>query len=350
MFNSTIFDVIIGLVSVFLAISLAASAITEAVSTALALRAGTLLKGIEQLLNDPGLTGLAHDVYGHALVNPLGNGKTAKGDKPAQTPSYIDSRHFAIALIDSIEASAAKAMDVERSIIKAVDSEPANQAPTLAQSIEKIPDDQIKSALAALYRRADGKAADFQKEVARWFDAAMDRVSGNYKRSTKWITFIIGLTAAVVLNADPVHVAEVIWQRPVVSAEVEKIVPPAAPDSSQAAAKATAFLQEIDSVGPLLGWTNQSLDAWSGVWGNATAGFSGGLDHRAWRIASLMLAGWLITAGATLFGAPFWFDILKGVVNLRGTGQPPASPAPAASPAVVVTNVTAGQSAGTSSS
>jgi hypothetical protein len=336
MFNSTIFDVIIGLVSVFLAISLAASAITEAISTALALRAATLLRGVKQLLNDPGLTGLAHDVYAHALVNPLGDGSTPKGAKPKLTPSYIDSRHFAIALIDSVEASAATASKVRRSIADTLDA-----SATLAQSIETVTDGQIKAALAALYRRADGKAADFQKEVARWFDAAMDRVGGDYKRSTKWITFLIGFVVAVVLNADPVHVAEVIWQRPVVSAEVEKIVPPAAPDSGHAAAHATSFLQDIDSVGPLLGWTTEDVDAWTGIWGNATARFSGGLDHHASRIAFLMLAGWLITAGATLFGAPFWFDIFKGIVNLRGTGQPPAPPAPAVAPSVVVTNVTA---------
>ncbi len=341
MFNSTIFDVIIGLVSVFLAISLAASAITEAISTALALRAATLLRGVKQLLNDPGLTGLASDVYAHALVNPLGDGRAAKGATPKPIPSYIDSRHFAIALIDSVEASAAKAFKVGRSIADTVHSNGADQAPTLAQSIEKVPDDQIRAALAALYRRADGKAADFQKEVARWFDAAMDRVGGDYKRSTKWITFLIGFVVAVVLNADPVHVAEVIWQRPVVSAEVEKIVPPAAPDSGHAAAHATSFLQDIDSVGPLLGWTTEDVDAWTGIWGNATARFSGGLDHHAWRVALLMLAGWLITAGATLFGAPFWFDIFKGIVNLRGTGQPPAPLAPAVAPSVVVTNVTA---------
>ena len=43
MFNSTIFDVVFGLVSVFLAISLFTSALTEAVSSIINLRARTLL-------------------------------------------------------------------------------------------------------------------------------------------------------------------------------------------------------------------------------------------------------------------------------------------------------------------
>jgi hypothetical protein len=53
MFNSTIFDIAFGLISEFLAISLFTSALTEAVSTIIGLRARTLLTGMKQLLNDP---------------------------------------------------------------------------------------------------------------------------------------------------------------------------------------------------------------------------------------------------------------------------------------------------------
>jgi hypothetical protein len=34
--------------------------------------------------------------------------------------------------------------------------------------------------------------------------------------------------------------------------------------------------------------------------------------------------GWLITAFATLFGAPFWFDTLQRIVRLKGSGPSPA--------------------------
>ncbi len=37
-----------------------------------------------------------------------------------------------------------------------------------------------------------------------------------------------------------------------------------------------------------------------------------------------MLLGWLITAVATLFGAPFWFDALQQIVRLKGAGPSPA--------------------------
>ena len=33
---------------------------------------------------------------------------------------------------------------------------------------------------------------------------------------------------------------------------------------------------------------------------------------------------WLITAIATLFGAPFWFDALQQITRLKGSGPSPA--------------------------
>jgi hypothetical protein len=42
-------------------------------------------------------------------------------------------------------------------------------------------------------------------------------------------------------------------------------------------------------------------------------------SHNWW----VMPVGWLITAIATLFGAPFWFDSLQTVIRLKGTGPSP---------------------------
>jgi hypothetical protein len=62
MFNSAIIDVAIGMVLTVLAVSLAASAITEAISSFMKLREKTLLKGIQGLLNDQDFTGIARDL------------------------------------------------------------------------------------------------------------------------------------------------------------------------------------------------------------------------------------------------------------------------------------------------
>lgn len=92
MFNSVIIDVAIGLILSFLAVSLAASAITEAISSALQWRQATLLDGVKALLNDQNFDGLALQLYNHALVNPLASGAAKTVKDLTSKPSYIDSR------------------------------------------------------------------------------------------------------------------------------------------------------------------------------------------------------------------------------------------------------------------
>ena len=97
MFNSSIPDVVVGLVFSFLALSLATGAVVEAISSILQLRAKTLQIGISQILNDPNFSGLAKAIYGHAAVNPRGPGST---DPTKNRPAYIDPFQFANALMD----------------------------------------------------------------------------------------------------------------------------------------------------------------------------------------------------------------------------------------------------------
>jgi hypothetical protein len=297
MFNSTIFDLAFGLVCVFLAVSLLTSALTEALSTALGPRANTLLKGIKQLLNDKDLTGMAHALYNHALFNPLSDGQTKAGTAPSVKPSYAEPRQFALALIDTIHAA-------------------VPEGTALVDAIKKVPDDQVKASLLALYKRTDGEINAFTTLLAGWFDNAMRRLSGIYKRWVKLISFFIALVVAGLLNADPIHLADTLWERQPVAAQLARLPVPATLDATDPGKNALAIVTEIESVGPLLGWTGFEKDKrWT-----ETPKFV------------LMLLGWVIAAGAALFGAPFWFDVLQRFVQLRGTGRPPREPASTAIP------------------
>jgi hypothetical protein len=42
-----------------------------------------------------------------------------------------------------------------------------------------------------------------------------------------------------------------------------------------------------------------------------------------WWLVTQHLVGWALTVVAISLGAPFWFDALKGLVNLRAAGKPP---------------------------
>ena len=68
-------------------------------------------------------------------------------------------------------------------------------------------DDLATGILAALSTAADNdeKAID---AIQKWYDAAMDRVSGWYKRETQHILFWLGLALAVGMNVDTIYLAK----------------------------------------------------------------------------------------------------------------------------------------------
>lgn len=282
MFNSTILDVVAGLLFTFLTISLVASTVTEGLASLLFWRAKTLLQGVKSLLNDPEFNGLAKDLYNHALVNSQAPGTAQSESGLTAKPSYIEPQHFAGALIDLMEK------------LPATPSETQTQ---IQAAILHIPNPQLQQTLQFLYTRSGADVTTFQNEIATWFDASMNRVSGLYKRWVQVCSFAVGLSVAVVLNVDALHVAQALWVQPAI---VQKFVPKEGVNTQDS-------LDALYSANLPIGWSKQT----------ARESFASPLA-----MASL-IGGWLITAFSTLFGAPFWFDALQKMTNLRGAGGKP---------------------------
>jgi hypothetical protein len=278
MFNSLALEVAIGLVVSFAAVALMASAVNEALASLLSLRSRTLLQGVKALLNDPGFSGLALAVYNHGLVHPRGNGRLQAGtaaSRVAAAPSYIDPQHFAIALIDHLQQV------------------PGNVA-QLRASIDSLPDEQIRRLLQGMLARAGKDADHLRNQVADWFDHSMDRVSGLYKRNTQLATFVAALLLSLALKVDAIHLAQQLWQQ---HAELSYL------DVSALKSQQAQIANGIDTLMRLpIGWTSPS---------GILAELPGAIP------------GILITASAAVFGAPFWFDLLQRLVQLRSSGPKP---------------------------
>jgi hypothetical protein len=274
MLNSTVLEVAIGLVFCYAAVALMVSSITEAISSALKLRAKSLLIGVKQLLNDQQFTGLARDVYNHALVSPRGDGKAPDQSGLKNLPAYIPSVHFATALMESLQ------------------SIPGDVA-ELRNDIARISDPQLRQLLQGMYSRSEGEISRLQQQLADWFDNGMDRLSGMYKRQTQLISFLVALAIAVLFNIDSVHLFSGLWIHPMLAAALSS------PADTQAFAATLDQLQALP-----VGWSGRQLDTPA-------------------QIATMAL-GLIITASSALFGAPFWFDLLQHLVQLRGTGAKPS--------------------------
>jgi hypothetical protein len=278
MLNSTILDVAIGLVFTFLAMSLAVSAIVEAVASATKWRSTMLLQGVKDLLNDASFKGLALQVYNHALVNPMDLGVALNEKDLNHLPSYIEPSQFADALMDILTIGQNLTSDIKQKIT-------AN-----------VTDLQLRSFLTGLVDRTGGDPVKFQAGVAEWFDNAMNRLSGTYKRKTQIWTFAIALIMAGSMNVSSIHIGRELWLRPMLARTI----------SSNPNLKPIDAFTQLETLGVPVGWTSQRLSELTSMTG---------LE---------VLLGWLVTAAATLFGAPFWFDALEKLGRVKGTGPSPA--------------------------
>ena len=79
MFNSDILDVAIGMIFVYLLLSLICSAANELIELWLKNRAADLERGLRELLKDKDGSGLVNDLYSHQLVNGLFEGDYKPG-------------------------------------------------------------------------------------------------------------------------------------------------------------------------------------------------------------------------------------------------------------------------------
>jgi len=56
-----------------------------------------------------------------------------------------------------------------------------------------------------------GDINKLQANLEAWYDSAMDRASGWYKRSTQWIIFAVGLIVAAVMNINTITIADYLY-------------------------------------------------------------------------------------------------------------------------------------------
>lgn len=271
MFGSTVLEVAVGLTFCYASVALIVSTIQEALAAALRLRASCLLDGIKSMLNDPDLTALAGAIYTHALVNPHAPPGRADPRSTKAKPAYIEPAHFAVALIEAIQ------------------SIPGDYT-QLGRDIDAIADPQIKRALQGIHQRAGGDMAAFELAVSKWFDAAMERVSAAYKRRAMMISLLLSLLLAVLFNIDSIHLFRSLWQHPALAAQITS-------------APASVDARTMEALWRLpIGWES--------------------FPPRFNDAFALNIAGWLLTASTALFGAPFWFDLMKKTVEVRGAAKP----------------------------
>ena len=306
LFNSTILDVIIGLIFVYLLLSILCTAANEWAAALTRRRAKTLKRGIEQLLADQLLTekpppgkeapnALIDAFYEHPLIKTMFNGENP--------PTYLSPRNFSTTVTDII--TAAKDGPV------AFDD--------LLKEVNALPPGKVKTSLLALLRRSDGDLDKARFAIEGWFNDAMDRVSGWYKRRTQLWTIVIATVLTLVANADTIQITRKLWTDPVLrSAVVEEAKVRAQKPRPTVSVE---YKDEDDPTNPTV--TRNEGNQLSGkereLLGQLIGWHSGWRENWSW----FTPLGWILTVLAISMGAPFWFDMLNKIMNVRFAGKSP---------------------------
>jgi hypothetical protein len=326
-----VLDVAIGLVVVYLLLSLICSSVNEGIESLLKNRACQLERGIREILSDPDGTRFAHLVYNHPLISALFQGKY----DPAQLkkrwwnpvvayrrknlPSYIPATNFALAVLDIILPATAEHAGGTAGSLQPAGAGGANTGTALREAALKFPVPEASRALVILIDASARDVTTVRLAIEGWFNTTMDRVSGWYKRRTQILLFVIGLAMAAALNIDTVNICNHLIADPaprsslvttaqeyarrgdIVAQRSQASTPAAAADEAPPADLVAQNLAKLRSLGVPIGWTQPPQDAYHWL---------------------LKIAGILASALAAALGAPFWFDILNRFVVVRSTIKP----------------------------
>lgn len=327
---TTIIDVALGLILLYLVLSLICTTINELLAALLKLRARNLASTIRKLIDDETFRSAFYShglIISSALSSRAGGTRVDAGaaaaddaDKLAR-PTYLDGKTVARVLIDSLSLLDPARPDVVQTNVE-----------TLIKSLPA--DSTIRKVMLANLAVAN-KDIDLLRELtANWFDSAMDRLSGSYNRQLKVISLAVGIGLAAALNADSLTIARAIWTDDGLKSQVEAasqkfvagqngdLTAPCAPASAASTSSSSEPAdQAICAAAKLVGLEQQLRPfplGWpDGNWPKDNA--------EIWWWALLKGLGIVWTGIALSLGAPFWFDLLQKFMSLRAAGGKPAS-------------------------
>jgi hypothetical protein len=298
-----ILGVAIGLATVCLLFSILASHLQELWASYSARRAASLEIALENMLNDPSLL---EAFFNHPLVRSISLSPTRtsilRPSAPlAPRPTYISSDQFSKVL---------------QSILAAKNGLESRDLPSL---ITALPDSTIKTRLQTLILGVEADAAACNSAVEKWYDDTMERISGLYKRNTQIVLLVLGLVLAIACNANLLRIAETLWTSAAARDEVAAVAQlygckdgTSCNDNDYKKARAT--VEDKLNLLPL-GYKDVKF---SDVMSEVTHPTRELLGHWAFNLCGLIL-----TAIAVSLGAPFWFDLVNRLINIRMVGQKP---------------------------
>lgn len=290
-------QVVIGIVFVLLLLSLLATTIMELLSSFFSLRGKNLENALRNMLAS---SDKSQQLFKAFKNNSLYRQLSQKAGRNRRAPSYLAAESFQSILFDVI-----------------LKGEKIDQ---IVERIEALPDDDLKNVLKQLLNDAEYELQEFKGKIQEWFNNIMDRASGWYKRMIQKIIVLVGLIIAIVFNADTIAIFERLESDPESLQQVVTLAENylSKNETEQVIRTTPTFDQQLDEVRSLI---NDEIEQAKSPLGLGWEGVTFlTFTPTQWIVKVL---GWIVTALAISLGAPFWFDLLKKLVNIRSSGNKP---------------------------
>ena len=333
-----IIDVGIGLIFVFLLVSLIVKQINDKLSEWLQMRAKGLEEGLRNFVvgGKVGNTDLLKSLYENPLVKslvpedavatnlirkiPFGIGDKFIRTNPDPTantkekavvakPVNISAQTFATVLLDSLIPNKSGQTKVDALLVEVNKLDP------------KIP---LRDPIVHIIATTADDINKVRTNIEQWYDDVMVKTTKAYQAHMWRIALTLSFAIALVFNVDTISIARVLWN--------DSSLRAALTTEASAYAKTDAdqknALKKLDGLGLPIGWviTNDKQFCWAATdWfprPQAGVGVAAPVNDPCkwpplnfWYDGVLKALGWIITAFAGAQGAPFWFDILKKATN-----------------------------------
>ncbi|GMQ31103.1 hypothetical protein [Algoriphagus confluentis] len=292
---ASILNLVIGLVFIYFLIALACSTIQELIAHYLDMRAENLERWLKDTFRE---NNFGEKFLSHRLIDGL----TAQGRRA----SYIPSKVFSGVLLDLVN-----------------DKDLPYDLSSLQESVvtSDLPEDLKRKLLQSISEAKNG-LEDVKRDIEGWFNDCMDRISGTYKKKAQYFIVIISTAVVIFLNVDTINIIQYLYNHPAESAaladriseNIQSLDPKtnaALPDSLGTEKKIDLKIKELKEI-------QASLDATK-----LPFGWQKGDGEVSFREFTNKLLGLIFSIIAGIVGAPFWFQILNKLVNLRGAGAKP---------------------------
>ena len=358
-FNSPVINLAILLSFIYLLGSIIITSVNEALASVLKWRSKSLNDALDNLfLLDPEWktfleTKIEKSPHFIALQS-----------KAETYPSYIPDKNFAKAIIDElrVHSNSNNLVKIKQDLV----SDLAKEQPVIPKNLSKLIISFLNNTENSVLN-AEQKIDDLENQLCEFYNNAMDRVTGIYKRNLNMITMVLSILAAVILNIDTIKIATDSLKNPqalndasakiaqqmssgkvsgdnnhisiknakdsviisqTFTSLIQNSVATVNNDTTRQNAKAIAdFKSELKNINNIVietkdmglpvGYKDENdfkAQWWSDECGSGFKNFM------------VKLLGIFITAFALRLGAPYWFDVLNKVVNIRSAGIKPGEP------------------------